>query len=539
MGMSPVAEIERESTTPEPPGEDPEAVPGEAEDMLETLVESDIVAPPDGLESAEAEEGSALEADLASGDPVRLYLQEIGRIPLLTAAREIELGRAIERGQERVRRAIVGVPLVRHQLIALFERLRKGEVEPSAYLEAPDATALSGADVRHVVETLAQIQRLDRERGATSRRRARSPESRRAVQEWTGQDHEAWARRLGDLPLKPRVVERWVACVRSLAEELAELSRQIDASPAMALAEFALRRRARQIEAGVGLPHRRLVAVLRDVDAGESEARQAKQALAEGNLRLVVSIAKRYRRHDLPLLDLVQDGNIGLLKAVDRFKYRLGFKFSTYATWWVRQAITRAIANHARTIRIPVHMVETLNRVSRVSRGLLQELGREPTPDELARRSGLPLHKVRLLLQSSRTPLSLEMAIGEDSGLGECLEDEHTPSPMDSLVTEDRTAQVERALSGLSPKEAEILRLRFGFGEEGEHTLEDVGERFDLTRERIRQIEATALRKLSSSLRGLRTFVDKEFARWTPRRSARKSFDSRPAPLPAVSRSER
>jgi RNA polymerase primary sigma factor len=482
MGMSPVAEIERVNTTPEPSGEDPEAVPGEAEDILDTLVESGIVASPDGLGSAEAEEAGALEADSATGDQVRLYLQEIGRIPLLTAAREVELGRAIERGQERVRRAIMRIPLVRRQLFALAERLRKREVEPSVYLEAPDGTALSGADVRHVVEALARVQRLDRGR-------------------------EARVRRLGDLPLKPRVVERWVAGVRPLAEELAALSRQIDALPAAAPAGFALRRRAREIETGVGLPHRRLVAVLSDVDAGECEARQAKQALAEANLRLVVSIAKRYQRHDLPLLDLVQDGNIGLLKAVDRFKYQRGFKFSTYATWWIRQAITRAIADHARTIRIPVHMVETLHRVSRVGCGLLQELGREPTPDELARRSGLPLHKV-LLLQSSRTPLSLDMAIGEDSGLGEFLEDEQTPSPVDSLVAEDRTAQVERALSSLSPKEAKILRLRFGFGEEGEHTLEDVGERFDLTRERIRQIEATALRKLSSPLRGLRAFVE-------------------------------
>jgi RNA polymerase primary sigma factor len=250
--------------------------------------------------------------------------------------------------------------------------------------------------------------------------------------------------------------------------------------------------------------------LLRDVEAGEFEARQAKKALMEANLRLVVSIAKRYLNHDMPLLDLIQEGNIGLMKAVDRFKYRRGFKFSTYATWWIRQAITRAIADHGRTIRIPVHMIETLNRITRINRGLFQELGREPTPEEVAKRSGLPIRKVRLILESARKPLSLETPIGEDSDLGDFLEDKRTPSPTETLLNHDVTLQVERALGALSAKEAEILRLRFGIGESAEHTLEEVGQRFDVTRERIRQIEAKALRKLRSPLRGrnLRTLVE-------------------------------
>src|SRR5207253_1126621 len=201
-------------------------------------------------------------------------------------------------------------------------------------------------------------------------------------------------------------------------------------------------------------------------------------------------VAKRYLGSDLSLLDLVQEGNIGLMKAVDRFQYRRGFKFSTYATWWIRQAITRAIADHSRTIRIPVHMVETLNRISRVNRGLVNEMGREPTPEELAQRTGVPAKKVRLILESSRKPLSLETPIGEDSELGDFLEDKSAGSPNESLLNQDLTTQVERALSMLSPKEKEILRLRFGIGEEGEHTLEEVGKRFEVTRERIRQIEA-------------------------------------------------
>ena len=222
----------------------------------------------------------------------------------------------------------------------------------------------------------------------------------------------------------------------------------------------------------------------------------------EANLRLVVSVAKRYLGSELSLLDLVQEGNLGLMKAVDRFQYRRGFKFSTYATWWIRQAITRAIADHSRTIRIPVHMVETLNRISRVNRTMLNEMGREPTPEELARRTGVPARKVRLILESSRKPLSLETPIGEDSDLGDFLEDKSAESPNDTLISQDLTHQVERALGTLSPKEKEILRLRFGIGEEGEHTLEEVGKRFAVTRERIRQIETKALRKLRHPLRG-------------------------------------
>jgi RNA polymerase sigma factor (sigma-70 family) len=405
----------------------------------------------------------------------------------------------------------MAVPLVRGQLMELAERLRKRDAGADHLLEALDGTELMESELKRVLAVFAQIRRLDRELSEleASRGRARKAESRKAIQEWIGQNHQDRVRLLGDIPLKPVVVDRWVARVRGLALELMTLTRRVEGE-ADPVRRSELRRRARQIEAEVGLPQRRVVSVLRDLDAGEFEVRQAKKALMEANLRLVVSIAKRYLNHDMPLLDLIQEGNIGLMKAVDRFKYRRGFKFSTYATWWIRQAITRAIADHARTIRIPVHMIETLNRLGRVNRGLFQELGREPTPEEIAKRSALPLRKVRLILESCKKPLSLETPIGEDSDLGDFLEDKRTPSPSDSLLTQDLTAQVERALSSLSEKEAQILRLRFGIGEEGEHTLEEVGQRFEVTRERIRQIEAKALRKLRSPLRGrgLRTFVE-------------------------------
>jgi RNA polymerase primary sigma factor len=243
------------------------------------------------------------------------------------------------------------------------------------------------------------------------------------------------------------------------------------------------------------------------ITGAEVRVRQAKREMIEANLRLVVSVAKRYLRSGLPLLDLVQEGNLGLLKAVDRFQYRRGFKFSTYATWWIRQAITRAIADRGRTIRIPVHMVETLNKVSRVGRSLTGELGREPTPEELAKRVRIPARKIKLVLDSARKPVSLETPVGEDAALGQFIEDTTAGSPADEVMTQDLTAQMERALGRLTARERDVLRLRFGIGDERSHTLEEVGARFALTRERIRQIEAQALRKLRQ--RGdLKVFVE-------------------------------
>jgi RNA polymerase primary sigma factor len=462
--------------------------------------DTERLLPAEGPDEVDAKPRPAAgEAGPSPEDLLRRYLREIGRVALLTAAQEVALGQRIERGQERMRRAILAVPMVRDALVTLGAHLRRGEADASRVLEAPDGTPLPGPELGRVLKLFARIRRLDREleRLEAARGRTRSARPRRDLERWVAQNHRGRADLLRELPLRPIVVDGWAARVRGLFVELERLVRQLG-TRARRDASVEGGRRRRELERELGLPYRRAIGAMRTLDAADREVRLAKRALVEANLRLVVAIARYYVGHGMELLDLIQEGNLGLMRAVDRFKYRRGFRFSTYATWWIRQAITRAISDQSRTIRIPVHVTTTLTELSRVNRGLVQELGREPSLEEIAQRSALPAAKVRRILQANAKPLSLETPVGEDSILGEFLPDEWNPAPLDTVLAGDVTTQVERMLRTLSDKEAQILRLRFGVGDEAEHTLEEVGQRFGVTRERIRQIQARALDKLRS-----------------------------------------
>ncbi|MEM7279355.1 MAG: RNA polymerase sigma factor RpoD [Pseudomonadota bacterium] len=511
----------------------------------------------DALASVDAEFGRTT-------DPVRMYMREMGTVELLTRQGEIEIAKRIEEGLNQVKAAVSRFPIATQVLVDQYQEIKAGNarlqdflvgfIDPNAPDEIPtpgakkddddDEPADTGPDLEEVEARMKKFARIHNrllsniEKGGSTSKLAEKAQAELTDEimelKLSPKIFEVLVNQLRDTIYTIRSQERGIMalCVRDAGmprkdfissfpkneTNLEWVDKHIRAkrkhsSSLARLKDDILRaqRKLKLIEQISGLTIAQVKEINRDMSIGEAQARRAKKEMVEANLRLVISIAKKYTNRGLQFLDLIQEGNIGLMKAVDKFEYRRGYKFSTYATWWIRQAITRSIADQARTIRIPVHMIETINKLNRISRQMLQEMGREPTPDELAIRMEMPEDKVRKVLKIAKEPISMETPIGddEDSHLGDFIEDVTVDSPVDSATSSGLRETTHSVLAGLTPREAKVLRMRFGIDMNTDHTLEEVGKQFDVTRERIRQIEAKALRKLRHPSRSdqLRSFL--------------------------------